>query len=768
MRRKLLEIGLVLLLIGFGFLFFGALLWPDESEILIGIDLYWLFYPLTKFTFAAFQSGHIPLWNPNLFLGFPQYAETQFSTFYPLMWLFSSWSVAQTAVWLYAFHLGLAAAGGYVLVRQLGGRWAGALIGGLTLGFNAFMITHIYAGHLPHLMTIAYLPWLLAAAHWAVQKRSMLPKIAATMVAAVPLALAMLAGYAPFFPFLVGAVTIYLFWLAVLAWQDNGWRDAGWVLLQWIGLGVFSGMLAAIQLLPTLQFAQLSSRVAGTNYAFANQNPMPITQLLTLVAPNLFGVPARYPLSTYQATYWAQTENVTYWESAIYVGVLPLLLWGLSWFLGKRRWLFWGVLGVVGLLLALGAEGGLHRVMYELVPGFGLFRVPARFGYFFVLSTAVLTGLMFDRWFDLPGETLALWREHLKKLLVWSVAIVGGLALFGVLIQAFQTDANSQLRVQGVVSQLVRFGFLLVLSVGLLLGGNGRPRWLLVVGAVIILLVDLWGSSDKLLQTTDIDYNTIWAQADPLLPDGRDTYRVISSGLQMNMASLYGFQHVAGYDDFRTETGVKLEELALNDARIAQMLSVRYHLFEPEREISPVLGEGWRYFTEGDTVTIFEQVDAQPRAFMVHDVVGVANEVDALAMISQPDIDFRETAVVQTQPNTHCAIEAGNTAASQVEITSYQPERVVIQVETDAEGWLVLTDLYYPGWRATLNGRSVPIQTTNYALRGVCVPAGAHEIIFTFEPPLLRIGIVISLVSWALVFGAILIIFLDAKKKRAQ
>ena len=128
----------------------------------------------------------------------------------------------------------------------------------------------------------------------------------------------------------------------------------------------------------------------------------------------------------------------------------------------------------------------------------------------------------------------------------------------------------------------------------------------------------------------------------------------------------------------------------------------------------------------------------------------------------------RKTAVVQTQPDTQCALEAGDTAASQVEVIAYQPEKIVIQAETAAEGWLVLADLHYPGWRAAINGRSAPIQTTNYALRGVCVPAGAHEIIFTFEPPLLRIGIFISLVSWVLVLGAILILLLDGRKKRIQ
>jgi uncharacterized membrane protein YfhO len=75
---------------------------------------------------------------------------------------------------------------------------------------------------------------------------------------------------------------------------------------------------------------------------------------------------------------------------------------------------------------------------------------------------------------------------------------------------------------------------------------------------------------------------------------------------------------------------------------------------------------------------------------------------------------------------------------------------VRLHVETPTTGWLVLTDLYYPGWRAQVNGREVSIQATNYGLRGVCIPAGSHEVIFEFTPPLLHYGAVLSGGAWLL------------------
>jgi hypothetical protein len=751
-RTKLWDGVLILLLLLAAFFFLGPVLWPGESEILIGSDLHWLFYPTTQFAFTAMQAGELPLWNPHLFLGFPHYAEPQLATFYPLLWLpaLAGWPVTTAFSWLYAFHLGLTAAGGYLLLRRLGAQRAGAVVGGFTLGFSAFMLTRLYAGHLPHVMTIAYLPWLLAAADWAVVKRPLLPTIATTLLAALPLGLAILAGYAPFFPLLVGTLTLYLGWRAWLAYREEGWRPVVRLTAQWAGLGLFAGLLAAVQLLPTLQFALLSSRVATADYAFAGQFALPFWQLLTLLSPDFFGIPTWYALPPDKAAHWAISYPPTYWEAAVYVGILPLLLVGLAWGLGQRRLRFWGFLGLAGLLLALGADAAWHRLFYQVVPGFGLFRVPARMIYLFVLSTAVLAGLTFDHWFNLPATSFQLWRSRLQRAALLLLPALFLVTLLTVMVQAAQTDQAAQLRLQNMAEQLVRLIIFLALSLALLLKGYGRPHSWLAALALVILVADLWGFGSKFITTHQIGQDPGWTQADMVLPAERHSYRVMSSGLPPNLAAVYGFHHVGGYDDFRTETGLRLEELAERDVRVAQLLGVRYHLHDPAIGGLPGTSEGWRYFTmlDEERIPVFEQVAALPRAFIVYDVVGTADEPESLHVLARPEIDLSQTAVVQILPDTHC--DLGATGAGQVEILAYRPKQVRLQVETNTTGWLVLTDLYYPGWRAEINGRETPIQPTNYGLRGICVPAGSHEITFDFAPPLLRYGMVLSGGAWLL------------------
>src|SRR5690606_1328099 len=197
-----------------------------------------LFRATSHFAFTSFRQGELPLWNPHLFLGFPHYAEPQLSTFYLPLWVAAAMPPATAFALLYALHTGLMAAGGYALLRQLKAGVAGGLIGGFTLAYSGFTLAHVYAGHLPHLMTLAYLPWLLAGALWA----WLHPSWARTVIAGVPLGLAMLAGYAPFFLLLVLAVTLLLGWLLFLAWPETRWQAVRRGLGQWVGLGLFAGL----------------------------------------------------------------------------------------------------------------------------------------------------------------------------------------------------------------------------------------------------------------------------------------------------------------------------------------------------------------------------------------------------------------------------------------------------------------------------------------------------------------------------------------------
>jgi hypothetical protein len=144
---------------------------------------------------------------------------------------------------------------------------------------------------------------------------------------------------------------------------------------------------------------------------------------------------------------------------------------------------------------------------------------------------------------------------------------------------------------------------------------------------------------------------------------------------------------------------------------------------------------------------VYENMGALPRAYLVPGVATTNVPGGALQMMSAPNFDPRATAVVNSAtliqlPST--PLHGGATVAS------YTPDRVAVRTQADRQALLVLADNYYKAWHATVDGRESPILRTDHALRGVIVPAGAHEVVFTFDPPALRTGLILYLLTLGL------------------
>ncbi len=734
---------IVALLICWGvlLLLFARPLSVAQNQVIFGYDVQWLFQPAMNFAFDALRNGHFPLWNPHIFLGFPQYAEPQLSTFYPLMSALAWMPVSRAISWLYFLHFGLTATGMYLLARQQGARQAGGLLAAVSWTLGGFYFAHLYAGHLPHLMTLTYLPWLLLGGDITFRSRQW----SRAVLAGLPLGLAMLAGYAPFFVLLVLAVTIQMIWYAMNKWRSTGSaKEAFIVVRQWVILGLVGGLISAVQLLPTAQMALLSTRAASADYEFASQLSLPLWSLPTLLIPNLYGSPVG-------AIYYWKAELYEFWEYALYIGVLPLILLPISLVSGIRRTAFWWFLGALGLILALGPTGMLHRLAYLLIPGFGLFRVPARFSALFGFSAAIIAGITMD---NLPTGSERRTRQAALILLLITVALFA-VALYGSV--ANDTTLPEAYSDQGLLWVL----FLISGSISLVLLRELLPRslWTACLTAFILLDLVAWGYRFIAIES---EIAQEWQTAETVLPGDRFTYRVDSEELQENQAALFGFHHVTGYDEFRIETNRRLDELRLENDAVEAILGVRYKV-QPEY-VEEAAGSAWQKSGTAYGVSIFERDDALPRAFLVHDVIGVPDLDSALSVLSDTQHDWRETAVVEVAPDTSCAIAETQSPAA-VDIVSYEAGEVKLSVDTDATGWLVLADQYYPGWRATIDGQTVLIQITNAALRGVCVPAGSHEISFVFRPYLFPAGILLTLFGVSL---TVLAGFDQIKKYRAR
>jgi hypothetical protein len=166
-----------------------------------------------------------------------------------------------------------------------------------------------------------------------------------------------------------------------------------------------------------------------------------------------------------------------------------------------------------------------------------------------------------------------------------------------------------------------------------------------------------------------------------------------------------------------------------------------------------------RYSLMGD-VKIYENLAVMPRAFVVHRLVGVDGDHDALAYLRSPDFKPASEAVILSADmggEERSLIDATppDPANARVEIASYSPESVNVSVSNSRAGLLVLTDAYYPGWEVTIDGQPVPIRRVNHMFRGVAVPAGEHSVTFNYRPATLRSGLIVSLATLAVMLLAI-------------
>jgi|GEM_PF-4690416 len=176
----------------------------------------------------------------------------------------------------------------------------------------------------------------------------------------------------------------------------------------------------------------------------------------------------------------------------------------------------------------------------------------------------------------------------------------------------------------------------------------------------------------------------------------------------------------------------------------------------------PVVNDEQYRLVYEDEVNIYENTHAFPRAFLVGDVTVQPTEDDVVAAMKTTDFNPRLSAVIETDRRLNIEGRSAIPIES-VEITSYKDQQVTLNVSAPRKSLLVLSDTYYPGWKAYIDGKEVEIYKTNLALRGVLIEEGEHSVEFAYRPDSFRIGLYISIIS---LIGALLVFLRKALIKK--
>jgi hypothetical protein len=216
--------------------------------------------------------------------------------------------------------------------------------------------------------------------------------------------------------------------------------------------------------------------------------------------------------------------------------------------------------------------------------------------------------------------------------------------------------------------------------------------------------------------------------------------RIVSGGLLPggnNAASVYNLEDLTGNTPLQlADVAVFLQQMP--GWRLWQLLNVRYIV--DQRDIGDT---GLRPVFEEDGLKVFEMGDPFPRAWFVSEVSVVSGTEQVIERLSAEAFDLRQSAIV-AQP---LAIQLDDASAASVEIVDVSPTRLSLEVEAAGRHLLVLSQIYYPGWRVEIDGRPEQLLQVNLVQQGLVVPPGGHSIQITFWPLSFMIGAVASAVG---------------------
>ena len=242
---------------------------------------------------------------------------------------------------------------------------------------------------------------------------------------------------------------------------------------------------------------------------------------------------------------------------------------------------------------------------------------------------------------------------------------------------------------------------------------------------------------------------------DPFAPTG-DRYEALN---YPNLSIVRGLQSVNGYDALRlerlaaisgaqTEAGVILDNTVFSPQHVGfDLLNVKYLLAEPSEAIAP---QRWHKLTSFDGVDVYENLRPMPRAWLVGQVA-VQPQTEVLRTIREGRLSDgapfnpATTALLETEDFGGREITLpllSTITQAEVQVTLYEPHRIELETNNPQAALLVLSEVYYRGWNARIDGQKASVYRANYALRGVAVPGGKHHIEFVYRAPSLRTGAV--------------------------
>jgi hypothetical protein len=681
-------------------------------------------YPWRYFIGQCLQDGVMPLWNPYQLLGSPIHADPQSSAWYPVTWFFGylfGYNIYIISL-DFLLHIFLAGMGMFYLAKQLKYRDETAFIMGVS-----YMLSGFFIGNAQHFMWIISGTWIpfISGAFLALKSA---PSIRNAIKLGLAFFMIMTGGY-PAFVFLLLYLLTAIFILYIIEYIRKKEYPELFRFARYLAFAaIFTILSGMVVLVSVYHLPDAMTRGTGVTIRQALFGAFTPRSFISFILP------------------FASIRDMDFYGTDLsmsnaYFGLI-LLLFFLSGLMIRRTKLvnLFLVWGLFCLAASVGNALPLRGFLYHYIPFMNLFRFPALFRIFFILSFIIVAGYAFDEW--RKGSSKLAGRLRISTLMI--AAVLVGFILYTLFRgelnmayfikhQLFIASGESRI-VQHIlfqaVFQLIFLAFFFILFTKLQFKKYALAAILLIAGTDMILATRLNGpytvyshlfkSKELYAHARQFPEGFPVPGYGPIL-ENKDSRGLVYQAFWRNLNIFHKQVSYEGYNPLHLKG---FEEMADNHQKLFETILQNPLVYLADR-VSPLDSLS---FHEQDSNYYKGRVYFKEDDYLMLKVEGLMlNEGDSLT------------------------------------IKAFSPVEVKADCRTHDKVLVNLLQNNYYGWEATIDGQPAEILTGNMSFISVILPAGEHEVVFSYDPVGVRIGFWISLTA---LLGGMVLIFRAPKVKR--
>ncbi|MBN2136118.1 MAG: YfhO family protein [Acidobacteria bacterium] len=739
-------------------------------SISTGHDMVSYYFPYWTYIQNSFQeNGSVPLWNNSIMCGTTIIGNAHFSYFYPLNWMFLFLPVPLAFNLWFLIHLLIIGYGMFYLLNYLKLGNIPALYGSIIVMFSGQFTVRMDIGHYHLVSAVAWMPLALLFLIKYIEKPGFRTLLRFTLINSIFLLTLHLQIF--YYASIIFAFIFLLYTL--LSGKENkhsllGWlKQGGFLIFSYIS----SILICSAQLLPVIE-ATLNSHRSEHNYAIFSKVSLTINQIFGLFIPDLWGTSSKY------------IGAMNYWEISAFIGITALIPLIISIGIKDRKLRIFQIVAIIALLFTLGKYTPLGKLIYAL-PFMSYTRVPARFLLPLIMLLAISASFGLEQIIAGIGKS----KDFALKIIIAISAIFATLTLFIFLYKlvpdfikstVFYSEKLSNEKTDPLIQHSILYAGIFLALLGLLfilirfeILKFMKPKHAALIFALLLFL-ELFLYNRNVIKPVDVKIlHEGYDSLQDYTYNEKDIYRIY--GLEYrgqigltdrSIQQFVGYEALKNHwffeitDNIKKTMSYKKSDHNLYYSNLLKAANVKY-IFKQIRYADRIPGYKAvsRIVLRERLNRVFQSKKYLPRAYFTNKTVQ-GERIDDFF-----DFIIKDKAKSSVFIAKQVPFDDKKNVFLPAQIESYKPDKIKLKITAPTDGIVVLSDTFFPGWKAFVNGKECEIIRVNYAFRGVEIKNGENEILYVYSPKTLNIGIIISLISIATLIVLILISEISHKKK---